>query len=289
VASDDPKKNGCPLDRDGDGIVDAKDACPDVPGVASDDPKKNGCPSDRDGDGIVDARDACPDEPGVASEDATKNGCPPDRDGDKIVDAKDKCPDVPGLREAPASVPPERRAEWAQRFIGCTDDIDKDGIANLPDACPTEAGKPNKDPLKHGCPLDDKPRVEQCKIKFVNRIHFETGRANLRNPTNQEGKETLGVLQAALDFMTKNPAMTRVEVQGHASQDKYAKNQELSDQRAVAVVKWLTEHGVEGTRLVPKGYGTSQPLPGVSLEGAAKALHQRVEFHILDCDEKASK
>jgi outer membrane protein OmpA-like peptidoglycan-associated protein len=31
-------------DRDGDGIADAQDACPDVPGPRSDDPKLNGCP-----------------------------------------------------------------------------------------------------------------------------------------------------------------------------------------------------------------------------------------------------
>jgi outer membrane protein OmpA-like peptidoglycan-associated protein len=33
-----------PPDRDGDGIVDAQDACPDVAGVPSDDPSRNGCP-----------------------------------------------------------------------------------------------------------------------------------------------------------------------------------------------------------------------------------------------------
>jgi outer membrane protein OmpA-like peptidoglycan-associated protein len=33
-----------PSDRDGDGIVDGEDACPDVPGVPSDVPSLNGCP-----------------------------------------------------------------------------------------------------------------------------------------------------------------------------------------------------------------------------------------------------
>ena len=52
------------------------DACPDVAGVATTDPKTNGCPADRDHDGIPDAIDACPDTAGVANADATKNGCP---------------------------------------------------------------------------------------------------------------------------------------------------------------------------------------------------------------------
>ena len=47
---------------------------------------------DRDGDGVVDSLDACPDEKGLV----TLNGCP-DKDGDGIADKDDKCPDVAGL------------------------------------------------------------------------------------------------------------------------------------------------------------------------------------------------
>jgi outer membrane protein OmpA-like peptidoglycan-associated protein len=68
-----------PPDRDGDGILDADDACPDVKGVHTNDPKTNGCPPpppDRDNDGIPDADDACPDQPGPKDPDPKKNGCP---------------------------------------------------------------------------------------------------------------------------------------------------------------------------------------------------------------------
>jgi outer membrane protein OmpA-like peptidoglycan-associated protein len=40
VASDDPKKNGCPKDTDNDGVPDSEDNCPTVPGPAS----NHGCP-----------------------------------------------------------------------------------------------------------------------------------------------------------------------------------------------------------------------------------------------------
>ncbi|MEO6599089.1 MAG: OmpA family protein, partial [Polyangiaceae bacterium] len=76
IKTDDPKTNGCPSDRDKDGIYDTVDACPDVPGIKTDDPKTNGCPSDRDKDSIVDTLDACPDVPGPANSDPKKNGCP---------------------------------------------------------------------------------------------------------------------------------------------------------------------------------------------------------------------
>jgi len=67
-----------PPDRDRDGIPDAEDACPDVPGVKTDDPKTNGCPPDpdRDRDGIPNEQDACPDAAGPKNADPTKNGCP---------------------------------------------------------------------------------------------------------------------------------------------------------------------------------------------------------------------
>ena len=56
-------------DRDGDGISDLLDKCPDEPGLL----KNEGCPiSDRDGDGLTDNIDACPDQPGPVE----NQGCP---------------------------------------------------------------------------------------------------------------------------------------------------------------------------------------------------------------------
>jgi OmpA-OmpF porin, OOP family len=76
------------LDRDGDGIPDDEDRCPDQPGPR----ELQGCPDgDRDGDGVPDSQDRCPDQPGPKELD----GCP-DSDGDGIPDVDDKCPTVPG-------------------------------------------------------------------------------------------------------------------------------------------------------------------------------------------------
>jgi outer membrane protein OmpA-like peptidoglycan-associated protein len=75
---------GCP-DKDGDGITDADDKCPDVAGLA----KYLGCPiPDTDGDGINDEQDKCISEKGVAR----YQGCPvPDTDKDGVNDEEDKC------------------------------------------------------------------------------------------------------------------------------------------------------------------------------------------------------
>ena len=142
VEDEDPAKNGCPADKDEDGIFDLDDACPEVAGVQSDDPTKNGCPPDRDADGIYDDADACPDVPGVKNDDPEKNGCPPDRDGDGIYDDVDACPDVAGVESEDAAK------------NGCPADRDGDGIPDEEDACPDLAGVRNKDAAKNGCPPD---------------------------------------------------------------------------------------------------------------------------------------
>ncbi len=65
------RKKG-PGDRDGDGIPDWRDRCPDEPG-----PKPSGCPfKDRDHDGIEDAKDKCPDDPETKNNYDDKDGCP---------------------------------------------------------------------------------------------------------------------------------------------------------------------------------------------------------------------
>jgi hypothetical protein len=126
-----PAARGCP-DGDGDGIPDAEDACPDEAGL----PEADGCPSpseeDRDGDGVLDEADGCPDDPGSPRAD----GCP-DGDGDGIPDAEDACPDEPGLPE----------------HDGCPvpGDMDGDGVPDAEDECPEESGLPEH----AGCPDGD--------------------------------------------------------------------------------------------------------------------------------------
>jgi OmpA-OmpF porin, OOP family len=85
---------GCLPDRDGDGVPDMVDKCPDLPGVKM----LDGC-RDRDGDTVLDHVDDCPDEPGLVR----LKGCPDkglgDRDKDGTIDKDDLCPDVPGPKD----------------------------------------------------------------------------------------------------------------------------------------------------------------------------------------------
>ena len=85
-------------DRDGDGVDDLHDACPDVPKGPKANPDQPGCPDgDFDKDGVVDHEDLCPAEPIGLHPDPAKKGCPlADRDGDSVPDIDDHCPDKAG-------------------------------------------------------------------------------------------------------------------------------------------------------------------------------------------------
>jgi outer membrane protein OmpA-like peptidoglycan-associated protein len=80
---------GCP-DKDGDGLADKDDKCPEVAGLQ----KYEGCPiPDTDKDGVNDEQDKCPSIAGVAR----YEGCPiPDTDKDGVNDEEDKCPALAG-------------------------------------------------------------------------------------------------------------------------------------------------------------------------------------------------
>ena len=107
-------------DRDGDGILDWLDACPDLANVEHD---------DSDGDGLGDGCDACPE----VADPARKPPCSPDRDADGIPDMDDRCP---GLS---TSVNGDRDGDWVgDACDNCPywpnprqQDRDRDGVGNL--------------------------------------------------------------------------------------------------------------------------------------------------------------
>ena len=84
-------------DRDGDGIPDTIDQCPDQPEDKDGFEDADGCPDpDNDRDGILDANDRCPNEPEDRDGWQDADGCPdPDNDGDGILDVNDACPNDP--------------------------------------------------------------------------------------------------------------------------------------------------------------------------------------------------
>ena len=86
--------SGCEGDRDGDGVVDTLDKCPDIPEDFDNENDDDGCPDfDRDKDGVPDDRDKCPSQPEDKDGFQDQDGCPEfDNDRDGLPDKTDQCP-----------------------------------------------------------------------------------------------------------------------------------------------------------------------------------------------------
>jgi outer membrane protein OmpA-like peptidoglycan-associated protein len=231
-----------PKDRDGDGILDDVDKCPDVAGLAS----LQGCP-DRDGDGITDADDKCPDVAGLAR----YQGCPiPDTDKDGINDEVDKCPTVPGLA----------------RYQGCPiPDTDGDGVNDEEDKCINEKGPASN----FGCPVISEEIIKRVNVAAQN-IFFVTASSKLL-------AKSFPKLNDVVTILKDNPSF-KVQIDGHTdSQGKDEYNQGLSNDRAASVKAYLVSKGIDESRLSSTGYGETTPVAD-NKTAAGRAKNRRVEM-----------
>ncbi len=246
--------DGCPdLDNDGDGLADLDDECPisaeDLDGFEDED----GCPDpDNDGDGVPDGGDDCPLTPGLPEH----NGCP-DGDADGIVDDMDQCPEEPG----PLAT------------SGCPD-ADADKVPDFRDECPDQPISEQADPRRsNGCPT--KVIVTKESIVIVDKVYFRTGKSTIKSVSYP-------ILNEVAEVLLANPDITRIEVAGHTDSDgSESSNLSLSQSRAEAVAKYLTDKGVEPGRMLAQGYGEAKPID-TNATSDGKANNRRVEFVILE-------
>lgn len=257
-------------DKDGDGIPDDIDNCPEVAGIKA----RNGCPTrDFDQDGLNDEEDACPLQAGTRE----NKGCPPvDRDNDGIPNSQDRCPDVPGIA----------------RYFGCPiPDTDKDGVNDEEDKCPDKAGAPS---LK-GCPLPDKdgdgiedlldrcitvPGIDSlsgCPTVPIrtSRITFQGSGVELTATAKQE-------LESLAIWLVKVYPQLLVMIESHVdvSKGSYAAKQ-LSESRAMAVYIHLFRSGVPIARMQAVGLGADHPIDN-TLTPQGMARNNRLEFRFSE-------
>ncbi|CAN95955.1 hypothetical protein sce5792 [Sorangium cellulosum So ce56] len=128
--------------------------------------------------------------------------------------------------------------------------------------------------------VNKRPKISLVKvlgneIKISRQIHFETDSAKILGDSNALMEEIADVLQ-------RNPNIRKVEIQGHTDNTGGREhNQTLSEARANAVRAWLIRAGVDGSRLLAKGYGQDRPVaPNVT--PANKAKNRRVQFIIVE-------
>ena len=261
-------------DKDGDGIIDKKDECPDVFGLK----EFNGCP-DTDGDGIKDSEDECPDAPGKVED----GGCP-DTDGDGVVNKDDACPEDAGTKEL-NGCPDSDRDGVANNIDGCPNeagpvanngcpytDKDGDGVLDKDDKCPTVAGVSSN----NGCPEVVKEPTEEVQDKlndYAKTILFNSGKATIQT----QSEAVLGDITSIL----KEYPDAKFTIEGHTDSDgSAASNQRLSEARAASVKAFLINKGITASRLSSKGYGESSPIASNATR-AGKKLNRRVEINLV--------
>ncbi|MCS7036240.1 MAG: thrombospondin type 3 repeat-containing protein [Saprospiraceae bacterium] len=312
-------------DRDGDGVPDVADQCPDQPGPAP----ARGCP-DYDRDGVPDKEDDCPTMAGRA----TAKGCP-DQDGDGFADKEDDCPTTAGsLRGCPDrdndGVPDKDDLcpDQAGTARGCPD-RDGDGVPDKDDLCPNEPGSAatngcppvrdsdgdgitdDKDPCPNaagpfnGCPdtdgdsvpdnLDKCPNTTGLSTNFgcpevkkedKKRLAFATKNIQFHTGKTELTSSSFKILDGIVKIMQRYPDY-KLLIQGHTDNvGDPERNLVLSQGRAQTCFDYLVYKGIKAERLKAEGFGDTRPIAD-NRRSAGRALNRRVEFKlVLDFDEK---
>lgn len=148
-------------------------------------------------------------------------------------------------------------------------DLDNDGTCNDIDRCPTQVGPAES----FGCPIQDVCSGAPLRVL----VQFDFDSSDMPAVRAGDHQTMDPVLDAVANAIALDPTC-RVGILGHTSQEGDANyNQQLSEQRARAVQRYMTERGIESDRIPARGMGEQCPLvPGSSLE-----LNRRVEFYRL--------
>ncbi|MBY0462247.1 MAG: peptidoglycan-binding protein [Alphaproteobacteria bacterium] len=126
-------------------------------------------------------------------------------------------------------------------------------------------------------------RIVGDRFVFQSEVLFEKASAEL----GEEGKKKLDQLAGALkEISNKIPTDLSwvLRVDGHTDRlpihnQQFPSNWELSSARAISVVKYLIEKGIDSKHLVAAGFGEYQPLAAGELEQDL-AKNRRIEFKL---------
>jgi OOP family OmpA-OmpF porin len=250
-------------DRDGDGVLDTVDRCPDQPEDKDGFQDEDGCPDpDNDQDGIMDGLDKCPNEAEDKDGFEDSDGCPDlDNDGDGIPDTRDRCPNDAEDKDG------------FQDEDGCPDpDNDGDGMPDTRDKCPNEAETFNSYKDDDGCP-DEIPAEVKKFTGVIEGINFKTGSAEIL-------AGSYAILDRAIKVLLDYPDVN-LEISGHTdNRGKADYNRDLSQRRSDSVKTYFIQRGIASSRLQSIGYGPTRPIADNKTQ-TGRATNRRTEFRLI--------
>ena len=125
-----------------------------------------------------------------------------------------------------------------------------------------------------------KGSVKGSQIAIPGAIIYDTGKATIK-------PESEAVLSVLKQFLEDNPSVTLLRIEGHTDSDGDDNaNLKLSGNRAVSCVKWLTDKGIDRSRLLAVGFGEMRPIADNNTKDG-KEMNRRTEFHVAAIEGKA--
>lgn len=126
-------------------------------------------------------------------------------------------------------------------------------------------------------------RIVGDRFVFQSEVLFAQGQASI----GPEGQQQLTELAAALNQIAAeipDDIDWVLQVEGHTDDipvraGRFADNWDLSTERALSVVRFLAEKGLEARRLAAAGYGEFQPLDKAGTD-AARRRNRRIEMKL---------
>lgn len=115
--------------------------------------------------------------------------------------------------------------------------------------------------------------LEVGEVVQLNNIFFVQSKAEIQPESEPE-------LERLVELLNDNPTL-EIELGGHTdNRGSSSANLNLSRERALAIVKYLVENGIDKKRLEFKGYGGTQPIASNASEESRKK-NRRVEIKVL--------
>jgi len=145
-------------------------------------------------------------------------------------------------------------------------DRDGDGVPDDIDACPDMPGPASN----NGCPVYEKVIVKPDMLELKEKIQFAWNTPKIEPVSYPALDEVAKALQDNKGF--------KISIEGHASSEGADDhNQNLSNDRAEAVLEYIAHKGVARDRLVSEGFSSSRPIQSNDTESGREA-NRRVEF-----------
>ena len=135
-------------------------------------------------------------------------------------------------------------------------------------AAPEPVVLPAKEPVRR------RAKMVAERIEITEEVEFATG-------SDVISANSYDLLGNVAEVMKEHPEVKQFRVEGFTDSEGGAeKNLELSNKRAIAVVRYLVKAGIPAERLVSEGFGETHPLATNNTK-QGRQINRRVEFHVV--------